>query len=196
MIVGTKPRKRSEKPCEQCGKVFYPIWGEAAKYCSKGCVGLSQIAKRPINCRTCGSEYLAHLSEPNREYCSRACWIEGQYVRPLDRTHNGKPAVIDNMGYVRIYEPGHPRATKSGWVFEHRVVVEQLIGRYLARDEQVHHINHIRHDNRIENLTRMSHSEHSRITGSENASALRDAIALRQRLHEYETRFGPLPIAQ
>ena len=55
-------------------------------------------------------------------------------------------------GYVLIYVPDHQFCDKHGFVFEHRYVVEQSIGRILKPGERVHHINHIRHDNRIENL--------------------------------------------
>lgn len=59
---------------------------------------------------------------------------------------------------------GHPRATKGGqYVFEHILVMEKKIGRYVQPGEVVHHINHNRKDNRIENLQLMTASEHSRL---------------------------------
>jgi HNH endonuclease len=48
--------------------------------------------------------------------------------------------------------PGHPRAGKGAYVFEHILVMEQLLGRYLLPDETVHHLNGVRDDNRPENL--------------------------------------------
>jgi len=66
-------------------------------------------------------------------------------------------------GYVLRYAPDHPYATKSGHVMEHRLVMEQVLGRYLRPTEVVHHINGIKDDNRPENLMVMDHSEHSRL---------------------------------
>lgn len=41
---------------------------------------------------------------------------------------------------------------KSRWMFEHRYVMQQHLGRALEAHEQVHHKNGQRHDNRLENL--------------------------------------------
>ena len=55
-------------------------------------------------------------------------------------------------GYILIYAPHHPYCHKENYVYEHRVVMEKNIGRYLNSKEVVHHINSIRDDNRVENL--------------------------------------------
>lgn len=65
-------------------------------------------------------------------------------------------------GYVRIWKPNHPTAS-YGYVLEHHLVMEDSLGRYLNVGEVVHHINHRRDDNRIENLKLFSsHGEHMR----------------------------------
>ena len=48
--------------------------------------------------------------------------------------------------------PDHPRVGKSPYVFEHIIVMEQHLGRYLEPDESVHHRNGVPDDNRPENL--------------------------------------------
>jgi hypothetical protein len=47
---------------------------------------------------------------------------------------------------------GHPRAVGSPYVFEHILVAESILGRYLVAGESVHHINGVRDDNRPGNL--------------------------------------------
>lgn len=74
----------------------------------------------------------------------------------------------DRDGYVLVYLPDHPHANWGGYAREHRLVMEGHIGRYLLETEVVHHRNHIRHDNRIENLELFqSNSDHMRIGHAE-----------------------------
>jgi len=140
---------------------------------------------------------MTYTLKPSQKYygskfCSRACEARSRIRRPLDREHNGKPAVIGSGGYVLIYEPGYPGASKSGWIAEHRWVVGQSLGRPLLSSEHVHHRNHDRADNRIENLEILTASAHSRITARENSEALKAALAARQQVMEYERKYGPL----
>lgn len=65
---------------------------------------------------------------------------------------NWKGGIISRNGYTMIYSLNHPFKRRNGYVFEHRIIVEKIIGRYLEPEEEVHHINRIRNDNRPENL--------------------------------------------
>jgi hypothetical protein len=67
-------------------------------------------------------------------------------------------------GYVVVYRPDHFNVMKSenwkGYVYEHKFIVEQSIGRPLEKDELVHHVNQQRDDNRSENLLLMKKWDH------------------------------------
>lgn len=68
---------------------------------------------------------------------------------------------LNTNGYMIVYAPDHPHAVNH-FVLEHRLVVEQKIGRHLDPAEIVHHINGIMTDNRPENLEIMTRGEHKR----------------------------------
>lgn len=54
--------------------------------------------------------------------------------------------------YIGVYLPSHPRATKEGVIYEHMLVAEEKIGRYLKDGEVVHHIDENKYNNSSENL--------------------------------------------
>jgi len=63
---------------------------------------------------------------------------------------NGKFKV--KSGHILVLKPKHPFANVNGRVFEHRLIVEEYLGRYLKPFEQVHHIDGDSSNNVIDNL--------------------------------------------
>lgn len=68
--------------------------------------------------------------------------------------------------------------------------MELELGRYLESFEHVHHINHVKDDNRPENLQAVTSKEHSAIHMRSLHKRVRD---LNAELEKYQALFGPLP---
>lgn len=110
---------------------------------------------RPINlrCRRCAGKLRAH--------------------RPGELNGNWKGGRFKgSLGYIFVkLQPDdffYSMVAKSGYVFEHRLVMAKYLGRCLHSWEMIHHENHIRDDNRIENLKIVMEGQHNQITMLEN----------------------------
>lgn len=69
--------------------------------------------------------------------------------------------MIDKDGYILIWQPKHPFRNNNNLVREHRLVYEKYYNCILLPYTQIHHINGIRNDNRIENLTPCYNGQHT-----------------------------------
>lgn len=193
----TKPRRGKTLACGTCGaEVYRPESGipkSGQVFCSVGCHNAYQGRNaHERQCEVCGGTFRLATSalryQPGR-FCSKECEGRSRMKRVQDREHNGRPAVEDNHGYIRIYQPDHPKAMNGGWMFEHRWLVEQQLGRFLSSDEHVHHVNGMKNDNRLENLQLLSAQEHRVLTAQEIKQQRADVKA---QLAEYIRRYGPL----
>jgi len=84
-----------------------------------------------------------------------------------------------------VRAPGHPRAGRSPYVFEHILIAEEILDRYLVDGVSVHHINRVRDDNRP-NLELWTRPQPSGITVS-------DAIAWARSIYDRYVDVGRPP---
>lgn len=104
---------------------------------------------------------------------------DGRYGKNASNWRGGRRKLPS--GYVYVYMPDHPSATSNGVVMEHRLVMEEKLGRYLEKGEIVHHIDGDKSNNNPDNLTVKTRSQH--------VQEHFDALA---RLQDAEQRIGEL----
>lgn len=135
--------------------------------------GLKKRRKRgsgkiTVICQNCGALFTILKSEVDRgggKYCGHSC--RSRHTQRFGG-NNKKTGTMRHRGYVLEWAPEHPKNVK-GYVPQHRLVMERHLRRALLATEFVHHKNHARDDNRIENLEILTASEHSKIHGLERS---------------------------
>lgn len=100
---------------------------------------------------------------------------------------------VNKAGYVLLCIHEHPNSDSNGYIFEHRVIAEMNCGRFLKAEEDVHHKNEIKHDNRVQNLEIISHSEHTILhnLGSVQSNETRHKISTKAKKRFVDKRKHP-----
>lgn len=123
-----------------------------------------------------GSEYIWHACES----CGKKRWVQVLKGKPLHQlclicSHSGERHAQwaggrnnNGKGYIRIWlNPDdffYSMTDLHSYVLEHRLIMAKHLCRCLHQWEIVHHKNHIKTDNRIENLQLFSDSRHNQLT--------------------------------
>lgn len=69
-----------------------------------------------------------------------------------ERSSQWKGGKFKKNGYLYVMVRNNPNIDRNGYVLEHRLKIEQAIGRYLEIGSEVHHIDKNRLNNDISNL--------------------------------------------
>jgi len=169
------PLKRN---CLHCGRDFFS-YNKRLLYCSKKCYRNAKARRNNQRyfakngtiyryqeriCLKCKKEYKPTRND--QKYCSSECSATARkkFLSIPECLESASRKLDKRIGYVRVYCPMHPEANTWGYVYEHRLIMEGIIGRHLKKDEHIHHINGKRWDNSPENLQIMSPSEHSKLS--------------------------------
>lgn len=141
-------------------------------------------------CKYCGKEfeqYRSNYRNTEPQYCSSKCYHTASrkpkeyrtcawFGKPfaIDSRHKGKRFCgIECAGLWKRSRPRKVTTGKSGYRYiwlsdgsgkrEHIFLMEQSIGRKLAPNECVHHIDGNRANNSLDNLQLLTRGEHSRL---------------------------------
>ncbi len=144
-----------ERLCELCRR---PLSAKRAR--CYFCTGRKRTGEER-RCVVCGALLYVQRAEllvGGGLYCSTECKYTA--MRGRERKPGGR--YVTKTGYVAV------KVGIRTYQLEHRLVVEAALGRSLATDEHVHHINGDKQDNRQENLRLISPDEHSALHAATN----------------------------
>jgi len=170
-VDGVKYKICNKCKVVQCSSNFY-FSNKEKNYLKSNCISCETNDLKPgkknylRNCILCNINFKGRI-----DFCKNCrgkdnCTCGNLKEKKANKCKNCRPPggngihyeigtkVYNAAGYIYVKTQNHPR-TKSqsnDYVFEHILVMEEYLGRYLEPGENIHHKNGVRDDNRITNL--------------------------------------------
>lgn len=146
--------------CDNCEKEFTRpqsrIKRNKQHFCNRNCMGKWNSTNRiGENASMYGKRHTEEtkqkLRENNRDVSgeNNPMYGKGRFGADNPMWKGGRKK---NNNYISIKNYEHPFCTKEGYVLEHRLIMEEHLGRFLEPREVVHHKDGIGTNNNIENL--------------------------------------------
>jgi hypothetical protein len=133
-LVDTKESIEQEKRAKRT-----PLERSQARY-----VRQVEIKVEKRNCRFCRKKYVPKIK--TQKFCSKKCAAKSNATKPRKKKEIKIGTIRRNSkGYNQIY-------TNKGWILEHRLKMEKILGRPLVKGESIHHKDGVRHNNDPDNL--------------------------------------------
>jgi flagellar basal body rod protein FlgC len=116
-----------------------------------------------MNCPTCNKNFKPKSN--HQKYCSKSCSVKAQHQRGeigFEKSHvnwKGGIRIDKRYGYILIWKPEHPLAHKDGYVYEHRLKMQNE----LFDGAIVHHRDGNASNNERDNLEIVTRGQHNKI---------------------------------
>lgn len=125
---------KKDNRCVDCGTLIWCVSKRCKPCFIKGKTSRNKIkiADKRVTKETRKKMSNAHIREKNPR------WKGGKFQT--------------DANYIYLLNPNHPNCNNMGYVPEHRLIMENHLGRYLTPEELVHHLDGDRTNNKIENL--------------------------------------------
>ncbi len=137
-------------------------------------------------CMDCGKERWVAIikGKPESKICLHCANVKSGFAIKGKGSCQWEGGRISRKGYtlIKLYSDDffYSMASKDNYVREHRLAMAKHLGRCLLRQEEVHHKNGIRDDNRIENLELMPNTgAHSKLSTCSNCELRKEIRLLR-----------------
>lgn len=133
------------------------MWNPAKRWPEGGTVARHATELRQWAAEGVSVSEMARRIHTNRRHIRQFFLAERIVLAVRPQTGSNNPhwrggRIRDKAGYILVLAPDHPHANACGYVREHRLILERVLGRYLLPTEVVDHFDGRHANNRPSNL--------------------------------------------